>query len=106
MGGACARDDWASQIPLMIKAHPISWLASSTSYHHAQPSFLSAVLLLHGVVENNVQEDLGAASALCIYAGMRDVGGTYIIAAQNTNNLAASVQLDKQALVEVLAEYR
>lgn len=48
----------------------------------------------------------GRGVSTWMYADTRDVSGTYIVAAQDTNNLAASVQLDKQALVEVLGKCR
>lgn len=54
----------------------------SATHNHAKSNFLSAILLLHSLVQDDIQED--------------------IITAQNTNNLAAAVELDKQALIEVL----
>lgn len=52
------------------------------TYHHAKLDLLSAVLLLDGLVQDDVQED--------------------VVAAQNADNLATAIQLDEEPLVEVL----
>lgn len=54
----------------------------SYTHDHAQSNLLSAILLLHSLVQDDIQED--------------------IVTAQNTDDLAAAVELNKQALVEVL----
>lgn len=53
-----------------------------STYHHAELDFLSAILLLDGLVQNDIQED--------------------VVAAEDADDLAAAVELDKQPLVEVL----
>jgi hypothetical protein len=53
-----------------------------STYHHAQADLLAAILLLHRVIKNDVQED--------------------IVSSENSNDLAASVELDEQLLVKVL----
>lgn len=52
------------------------------THDHAQPDLLSAILLLDGLVQDDVQE--------------------HVVAAQNTNDLTAAVELYEQSLVEVL----
>lgn len=52
------------------------------TYNHPKSDLLSAILLLDSLVQNDIQED--------------------VIATQNSDDLAAAVQLDKQSLVEVL----
>jgi hypothetical protein len=83
------------------------------TYDHAQPDLLAALLLLDGVVKNNVQEDLLIASVsararLRVYPRrvegrpQSELQGTYIVTAEDANNLAAPVELDEQPLVKVL----
>lgn len=52
------------------------------THHHAEADFLTPVLLFDRLVQNNIQED--------------------IVAAEDADDLAAAVELHKQALVEVL----
>lgn len=56
------------------------------TYHHAELDLLSTVLLLDRLVQDDVQED--------------------VVAAQDADDLATSVELDKQSLVEVLQQIR
>lgn len=70
------------------------------TYHHAQSDLLSTVLLLHSIVQHNVQEDLEDSSAGVPYASR--IGVTYIVATQDAEDFAAAVQLNEQSLVEVL----
>ena len=84
------------------------------TYNHANADLLATFLLLYGVVENNVQEDLKIVSILLQFGSCRGVEswrrrtrgvsrtGTNIISTKNTNNLAAAVQLNEQSLVEIL----
>lgn len=55
-----------------------------STYHHAKLDLLSAVLLLDGLVQDDVQED--------------------VVAAQDADDLATAVELDKQPLIEVLQQ--
>lgn len=59
-------------------------LVCISTYHHAELDLFSAVLLLDGLVQDDVQED--------------------VVAAQDADDLAAAVELDKQPLVEVLQQ--
>lgn len=54
------------------------------THNHAEPDLFSAILLLHSLVQNNIQED--------------------VVAAENADDLAAAIQLDEQPLIEVLQE--
>lgn len=33
-------------------------MSRDTTYHHAEPDLLATVLLLHGVIEDDIQENL------------------------------------------------
>ncbi len=71
------------------------------TYNHAQSNLLCALLLFEGIVQNNVQEDLCVEVSKGMQT-LRRISFAYIVSAQDTNDFAAAVQLDKQALVEVL----
>lgn len=58
----------------------------ATDDHHAEPNLLAAVFLLDRLVQYDVQED--------------------IVSAEYTDDLSASVKLDKQPLVEILLQLR
>ena len=57
-----------------------------STYHHAELDLLSAVLFLDGLVQDDVQED--------------------VVAAQNADDLATAIELDKESLVKVLQQIR
>jgi hypothetical protein len=73
------------------------WKCGRT-YNHADSNLLAVVLLLHRLVENNVQEDL---ILLAMFQYSRK-SVPYIVTAEDANDLSAAVQLDEQSLVEVL----
>lgn len=52
------------------------------THDHAEPDLVATILFLHSLIQDDVQEN--------------------IVSTENTNDLAAAVELDKQALVEVL----
>ena len=69
------------------------------AYHHPEPDLLSTGLLLYCIIQYNIQKDLASLSAMLHHQhGDR----TCIVTSQDPNYFAATVQLHKQPLVEVL----
>lgn len=71
------------------------------THHHAEPGLLSIVLLLDGVVQHNVEEYLSRV-VISYYGSSTSARGTHVVTSEDTDDFAASVQLDKEPLVEIL----
>lgn len=70
------------------------------TYNHPNLHFLTTFLLLNCIVQHNIQEDLFMRISYGIWE--RTPEATNIVTSQNTNNLSAAIQLNKQPLIEVL----
>jgi hypothetical protein len=66
----------------------------------ADSDLLAASLLLNGIIQDDVQENLRVISIRGRNGSERQE--THIVTAKDTNDLATAVKLNKQATVEVL----
>lgn len=73
------RDDRCVLCSWFESSRKCSWVQT---YHHAHPGLLSIRLLLHRIIQNHIQKD--------------------VVAAQGARDAAGAVELDQEALVEVL----
>jgi len=89
--------DYLCKISVRIAKNP----QRSVTYHHAQLHLLASILLLDRIVQDNVQKDLAHLSTSIRKPSRR---ATDIVSTEDTNDLAAAIELDEQPLVEVLLQ--
>lgn len=78
----------------------------SANYTHSQPDFFVVGFAFRGFVEHDVQEDLGILMEVSEVVLERErgsfVGMSHVVAAEGAHDFAGAIELDFNALVEVL----